>query len=143
VIPLDFGSLIERITRTFDYESCLLGLVNVDLDPSAQMNIWLSSASSHAWNPGQPSPETSWEAEIDRLMRAQAAEVSPRHRKALVDRVQEIIAAEAPVLYLVDKDSLSAVSASLGNASPVFLHPQTFWNIDRLYFLPPAPGARR
>ena len=142
VIPLDFGSLIERITRSFDYESCLLGLVNVDLDPSAQMNIWLSSASSHAWNPGQPSPETPWEAEIDRLMRAQATELSPGRRKALVDRMQEIVAAEAPVLYLVDKDSLSAVSASVGNASPGVLFPQTFWNIDRLYFVQPAPGAR-
>ena len=106
------------------------------------MNIWLSSASSHAWNPGQSSPETPWEAEIDRLMRAQATELSPRRRKALVDRMQEIVAAEAPVLYLVDKDSLSAVSDSLGNASPVVLFPQTFWNIDRLYFVRPAPGAR-
>src|SRR5207245_8559277 len=44
VVTLDFPSLIERISRTFDYETCLLGLVNVDLDPSAQMSVWLSSA---------------------------------------------------------------------------------------------------
>ena len=143
VITLDFGSLIERMTRTFDYESCLLGLVNVDLDPSAQMNIWLSSAASHAWNPGQASPETPWEAEIDRLMRAQAAEVEPRRRKALFDRVQQIVTDQAPVLYLVDKDSLSAISASIGNAAPVVLHPQTFWNIDRLYFKSGVQGAGR
>ncbi|HET9319869.1 MAG TPA: ABC transporter substrate-binding protein [Bryobacteraceae bacterium] len=143
VITLDFGSLIERMTRTFDYESCLLGLVNVDLDPSAQMNIWLSSASSHAWNPGQASPETPWEAEIDRLMRAQAAEVEPLRRKALFDRVQQIVTDQAPVLYLVDKDSLSAISASIGNAAPVVLHPQTFWNIDRLYFRSGVQGAGR
>jgi len=143
VITLDFGSLIERMTRTFDYESCLLGLVNVDLDPSAQMNIWLSSAASHAWNPGQASPETPWEAEIDRLMRAQAAEVEPRRRKALFDRVQQIVTDQAPVLYLVDKDSLSAISDSIGNAAPVVLHPQTFWNIDRLYFKSGVQGAGR
>jgi len=143
VITLDFGSLIERITRTFNYESCLLGMVNIDLDPSAQMNIWLSSAASHAWNPARPSPETAWEAEIDRLMRAQAVEVSFNRRKALFDRVQEIVIEEAPVLVLVDKSSLSGVSGSLGNAMPAALQPQSFWNIDQLFFHQTAPGAGR
>jgi peptide/nickel transport system substrate-binding protein len=134
VAPLDFGSLIERITRTFDYEACLLGMVNVDLDPTGEMNVWLSSASSHPWNPGQAAPETPWEAEIDRLMRAQAVETVFTRRKALFDRVQEIIVEEAPVLVLVDKNALAAVSASLGNVAPAVLHPQTLWNIDRIYF---------
>jgi peptide/nickel transport system substrate-binding protein len=134
VVTLDFGSLVERITRTFNYESCLLGLVNLDLEPSAQMNIWLSSASNHPWNPRQPSPETPWEAEIDRLMGAQAVDTSKDHRKALFDRVQQIVVEEAPVLYLVDKNALSAVSPAIGNVSPVVLHPQTFWNIEHLYF---------
>ena len=44
VVTLDFPSLIERITRSFDYEACLLGLVNDSLDPGSQMNVWLSSA---------------------------------------------------------------------------------------------------
>ena len=35
VVTLDFPSLIERIAKTFNYESCLLGLTNLDLDPSA------------------------------------------------------------------------------------------------------------
>ncbi|HVP44957.1 MAG TPA: ABC transporter substrate-binding protein [Bryobacteraceae bacterium] len=134
VVTLDFGSLIERITRTFDYESCLLGMVNVDLDPGGEMNVWLSSASSHAWNPAQPAPATEWEAEIDRLMREQAVATSFARRKALFDRVQEIVVDQAPVVVLVDKNALSAVSRSLGNVTPAVLHPQTFWNIDRIYF---------
>ena len=136
-------SCIERITRTFRYEACLLGLVNVDLDPSAQMNIWLSSAGNHAWNPEQPAPETAWEAEIDRLMRAQAVEVSAGKRKALFDRVQQIVVEESPALYLVDKHALSAVSASVANASPAVLHPQTFWNIEWLSFRVPAVEGGR
>ena len=47
VVPLDFHSLLERITRNFNYETCLLGFSNVDLDPNAQMNLWLSSARQH------------------------------------------------------------------------------------------------
>lgn len=33
IVTLDFPSLIERITRTFNYEACLLGFMN-DLDPT-------------------------------------------------------------------------------------------------------------
>ncbi len=51
VVTLDFPSLIERMTQSFQYEACLLALTNLDLDPSAQMNVWLSSSSDHQWNP--------------------------------------------------------------------------------------------
>jgi peptide/nickel transport system substrate-binding protein len=132
VVTLDFPSLIERITRTFNYDACLLGLVNVDADPNAQMNIWLSSAANHQWDPLQPKPRTAWEAEVDRLMLAQATEPSQARRKKLFDRVQEIVWEEAPFLYLVNKSAFCAISSKLRNAAPSPLHPQTYWNIERL-----------
>ncbi len=132
VVGLDFQSLIERITQTFQYESCLLGLSNVDLDPNGEMNIWLSSAANHQWNPNQATPATSWEADIDKLMRAQAAEVRPDVRKKLFDRVQQIVWEQAPFLYLVNKDSLMAFSGDLRNVAPAALRPQAYWNVERL-----------
>ena len=78
VVPLDFPSLIQRIRESFNYEAAMLGLVNVELDPNAQMNVWLSSSEEHQWNPKQPTPATAWEAEIDRLMRAQASAMDDR-----------------------------------------------------------------
>jgi peptide/nickel transport system substrate-binding protein len=132
VVTLDFPSLIERMTRTFDYEACLLGLVNVDLDPSAQMNIWLSSASNHQWNPEQKSPATAWEAEIDHLMRTQASTDDPGKRKAAFDHVQQIAWEQAPFIYLVHKNVLTAISPAVQNATPVALRPQTYWNVESL-----------
>jgi peptide/nickel transport system substrate-binding protein len=132
LVTLDFPSLIERITRTFDYEACLLGAVNVGLDPNEQMNIWLSSAENHQWNPGQKTPATPWEAEIDRLMRAQASELNEKKRKEYFDRVQEIAWEQEPFIYLVNRNALSAISTSVQNAHPVVLRPQVFWNVDRL-----------
>jgi len=132
VVTLDFPSLIERITRTFNYESCLLGLTNFDLDPSAQMNVWLSSAANHQWNPNQKQPATPWEAEIDKLMQAQAADPRPEARKRAFDRVQQIVWDEAPFLFLVTKNSLTAISPDVQNAAPVALTPQAFWNIEML-----------
>jgi len=132
VVTLDFPSLIERITRTYNYEACMLGLVNTDLDPAGVMNVWISSSDNHQWNPSQKSPETAWEAEIDRLMRAQAQSLDQHKRKEYFDRVQEIAWEQEPFIYLVVKNTLTAVSPSVRNAAPVVLRPQVFWNIDRL-----------
>jgi len=133
VVTLDFPSLIERITRTFNYEACLLGLINNDLDPnSSQMNVWLSSGENHQWNPGQKTPATPWEAEIDKLMHEQATNLDPRKRKAAFDRVQEIAWEQEPFIYLVNRNALSAVSPNASNVHPVVLRPQVYWNIDEI-----------
>jgi peptide/nickel transport system substrate-binding protein len=132
VVTLDFPSLIERISQKFNYEAAMLGFRNVDLDPNGQMNIWLSSAENHAWNPRQKSPETAWEAEIDHLMQAQASASDPKKRKESFDRVQEIVAEQAPLIYLVNPHALSAISNAVEGADPGILSPQTFWNADRL-----------
>ena len=142
VVTLDFPSLIERIAKTFNYESCLLGLTNLDLDPSAQMNVWLSSASNHQWNPNQPTPATPWEAEIDKLMRAQASDTRAEIRKRSFDRVQQIVSEQAPFLYLVTKNSLTAISPEVQNSSPVALTPQAFWNIELLRKTVLTAGSR-
>jgi peptide/nickel transport system substrate-binding protein len=132
VVTLDFPSLIERMTQTFDYEAIILGLTNVDLDPNGEMNVWLSSSENHQWNPQQKTPETAWEAEIDRLMRAQASSSDARKRKEAFDRVQEIVAEQEPFIFLINKNALSAVSTAVHGAAPVILSPQTFWNAEQL-----------
>ncbi len=132
VVTLDFPSLIQRITQDFNYEAVLLGLVNVELDPNEQMNVWLSSSETHQWNPKQKTPATPWEAEIDRLMRAQASAMDDNTRKKAFDRVQEIVADQLPFIYLVNKNALTGVSPSLENAKPVVLRPQTYWNVEYL-----------
>lgn len=132
VVTLDFPALIERMTRTFDYEACLLGLVNTDLDPNGVMNVWLSSSETHQWNPSQKTPATPWEAEIDKLMKAQASSMDPKKRKESFDKVQEIVWQQEPFIYLVNKNALSAISTSIHNAHPVALRPQVYWNIEQL-----------
>ena len=123
--PIEFQSLIEEITRTARYEACLLGLTNFEIDPNAQMNVWLSSGTHHAWNPAQAKPATAWEAEIDRLAQMQHNATSAAARRSAFDRIQEILAEEAPIIFLVHPDVLVAVSSSLRNVmpSPVCLSP--------------------
>ena len=132
VVTLDFPSLIERMTRTFDYDACLLGLVNTDLDPNSQMTVWLSSGENHQWNANQKTPATAWEAEIDKLMREQATAPTDKQRKEKFDRVQQIVWDQQPFIYLVNKDVLVAVSPSVVGAVPTVLNPQAFWNVETL-----------
>lgn len=132
VATLDFPTVIERITQKFNYEACLLGGVNSELDPNSQMNIWLSSGDNHQWNPGQKSPSSPWEAEIDKLMREQASSGDQHKRKQDWDRVQEIAWEQEPFIYLVNRDALVAISSSVKNAQPTALRPQTYWNVEEL-----------
>ncbi len=133
VVSLDFPSLIERITRSLDYEACLLGLIGADLDPNGQMNVWLSSAANHQWNPNQKSPATPWEAEIDQLMIQQASASSMAARKRAWDRVQAIVAEQAPFIYLIHPNTLVAVSSTVGGVRPVVMRPHLLWNAERLF----------
>ena len=82
----------------------------------------------------QKSPETAWEAEIDRLMRAQASSTSQKLRKAHFDRVQAIVAEQAPVIYLVNKNALFAVDSRLQHIAPSSEPPNLLWNIQYLTF---------
>ena len=57
-----------------------------------------------------------WEAEIDRLMRAQASAMDNQTRKKYFDRVQEIVSEQAPFIYLVNKNALMGISPLLEGA---------------------------
>jgi peptide/nickel transport system substrate-binding protein len=132
VVVLDFNSLLERITKNYNYEACLLGNVNAGLDPSDVRTAWESSGEEHAWYPKQKSPATKWEAEIDDLLRAEAKATDQHTRKQYWDKIQKIAWEQEPFIYLVNKDALVAISPSLKNAQPSALRPQAYWNIDEL-----------
>jgi peptide/nickel transport system substrate-binding protein len=141
-LPMEFQSLIERITRTQQYEACLLGLTNVDIDPNSQMNVWMSSGTHHAWNPGESKPATAWETQIDQLMQLQHTSVDAAARKRAFDRIQEIVSEEQPIIYLVHPDVLVAVSPSVRDALPSPLPPHLYWNIENVSLAAPAPGRK-
>ena len=132
VVALDFPALIERLMHKQDYEACLLGLENVDPDPNAMMNIWLSSSENHQWNPSEKTPATPWEAEIDREMNLQATTTNEAERKLAVDRVQQTVADEQPFIYLVYPNVLFAVSPRLKGVQPAVLEPSLVWNVEDL-----------
>ena len=143
VVPLEFRSLLERVQRTHEYEAGVLSLASPDADPNPDMAVWLSSGGSHLWNPGQTTPATPWEAEIDGLMRRQMVTRDYTERKRLFDRVQEILVENQPLVALVSPNLLVGARKNLANFKPALLEPNTLWNIEQLYWLPSAPGVRK
>jgi peptide/nickel transport system substrate-binding protein len=121
VVPLEFRSLIDRVTQTKEYDACVLGLASFDADPNSDLNVWLSSGGTHLWNPSQAHPATPWEAEIDGLMEQQLATPSFEQRKKLYNRVQQILADYQPMIFLASPDILTSwspmFSGTLNNSS--------------------------
>ena len=134
VIPLEFRALLNRVFEAYDYEAVVLGLGGGDADPNSEMNVWLSSGSTHLWHLGESKPATDWEAELDRLMERQMVTLNYNKRKALYDQAQAIIAAKLPVIFLATPNVLVGAKRDLANFKPAVLEPSTLWNVEQLYF---------
>jgi peptide/nickel transport system substrate-binding protein len=133
VVPLEFRSLIDRVTQTKEYDACVLGLASFDADPNSDLNVWLSSGGTHLWNPSQAHPATPWEAEMDALMELQLATPGFEQRKKLYDRVQQILADNQPMIFLASPDILTGAKNNIGNFHPAVLEPYVLWNVEQLF----------
>jgi peptide/nickel transport system substrate-binding protein len=141
VVPMEFRALVDRVLNTKEYEVVLMNLVNSDVDPTPEMNLWLSSGETHLWDLGETKPATPWEAELDHLMETQMTTVSYTERKKLYDRVQEISSQNLPFIFLVSPNILVGAQATVGNYRPAILEPYVLWNADQL-FLRPGGAAK-
>jgi peptide/nickel transport system substrate-binding protein len=133
VVPLESRALVDRVFQTLDYEAAILGFGEGDADPNSEMNVWLSRGTSHLWGLGQKQPRTAWEAEVDRLMEQQLVTLDYARRKQLYDRVQQLVAENVPLIFLVSPHVLVAARQDVGNFRPAVMGPHTLWNIDELY----------
>ena len=84
------------------------------------------------WNPGQRTPATAWETEIDRLMREVATSLDPARRKESFAAVQHIVAREVPVLCFAFPRFTVAVSSRVANPTPAPFRPPILWNADAI-----------
>jgi peptide/nickel transport system substrate-binding protein len=132
-VPVAAQTLLGKISTDYDYEACLFSLQSGDTDPNSKSNFLLSSGNLHWWYPEQKLPATPWEAEIDRLMAEQASTLSQAERKAIFDRVQQLLAEQVPVVPIVARNLLIAVRPRVGNLKPGILHDYVLWNSEELF----------
>ncbi|MBZ5531986.1 MAG: ABC transporter substrate-binding protein [Acidobacteriia bacterium] len=138
VVGLEFRSMVDRVLQSHDYETAVMGLGSGDADPNSDMSFLLSSGQSHLWSLDEKQPATPWEAEIDKLMQQQLVTVNYRQRKKLYDRVQEVMAAEMPVVFLASPSILVGAYQDLGNVRPAIIDNYILWNADELFWHTPT-----
>lgn len=134
IVPFEFRAMLDRVLQTHNYDTAIMGLGGGDVDPNSQLNVWLSSGDDHFWRLGETQPATSWEAEIDKLLKQQMSTLSMKDRKRLYDRVQEIEVVQVPVVFLVSPNVLVGARLKVHNFKPAVLDSHTLWNSEQLFF---------
>jgi peptide/nickel transport system substrate-binding protein len=131
IVSLESRAMLDRINRR-DFDAALMALASGDADPNTAMNVWTTGGTLHLWN--MKGRSTPWEQEIDRLMRLQMVTPAYPKRKALYDKVQQLIADNLPVICIASPHILVGAHSQLQHFQPAGLRPYTLWNADSLFF---------
>jgi peptide/nickel transport system substrate-binding protein len=137
LVPLDFHAFLNRVFTSLNYEAGIIALADGDADPNTGMNVWTSDGTTHVWRLKSSQKPAAWQQEIDTLMKQQQTETSPARRKVMYGRVQELLAVNLPVIFLVSPDILVGAKTNLGNFRPALLPSYTLWNAEELYLRNP------
>lgn len=116
-VPINFGTLVDKLSNTRDWDCYLLGLTG-GVEPNDGANVWKSKGGLHSFNQGPTAGErtpikdwivSDWEKEIDRLMIEGARELDEAKRKEIYAKFQNVVQEQLPVIYLVNQLSMTAV----------------------------------
>jgi peptide/nickel transport system substrate-binding protein len=132
--PLEFTTLVEKLDSNFDWDCVLIGFGGGGVEPNNGANVLRSSGDLHLWNPGQKTPATPWEAEIDKLLEEGTAEMDVQKRVPYYWRIQEILHDQLPIMETVRQVRYTAYRNTLKNYRP------TVWGVYRREYIEFTPN---
>ena len=116
--PIDFNSLVSRLTSPpYQWEAVIIGLTG-SMDPHFGRNVWHSSGTLHMWHPRQKEPATEWERKVDELIDKAAVELDFDKRVKLYKEAFKIITYQQPMIFIATPKSLLAVYDKFENLFP-------------------------
>lgn len=134
--PLEFNSLVNKLTNTHDWDMAIMGLTGSPLEPHDGKNVWTSSGSLHMFNQRPQGycidDRLSWEKELDEIFREGALKLTFEERKPLYDRYQTIIYDQKPIIYLYSPIRITAIRKKFKNIYPTALN-GLIYNLDEIY----------
>lgn len=131
VTPLDFGTMVARISNSYEYEAGIIGFTGGG-DPSGGKALWRSDGRLHIWHPQQEKPATDWEARIDEIMDLQEREFDEGRRIELIHELQQILAEQLPIIYLITPNTYVGIQNRWRNLRIPPLG-SVVWNIDEIW----------
>lgn len=136
--PIEFNTLVNRMTNTLDYEAAIMALTGNPLEPHSGYNVWHSNGALHLFNQRSDNDIKStdkvlpFEKELDRIFDEAKIQTDVQKRKELYNKYQEIVAKNNPVIYLYSPVNIAAVRKKFKNIYPTPLGGVTH-NIEEIY----------
>lgn len=131
--PIEFNSLVNKLTNTYDWDMVIMGLTGSPLEPHDGKNVWTSTGTLHMFNQGVKQNERfNWEVELDELFEEGALKIPFKDRKPIYDRYQEIVFEENPIIYIYSPKRISAIKRKFKNVYPSALG-GLLYNLDEIY----------
>ena len=132
IVALDLGGVMGAWQQG-KYDTVFHFIQVSDTDPAANLDFWLSSGGSHLWHPGQTTPATPWEAEIDRRMLLMASTLDRASRVREFTEVQRLMLTHNPAIWFAAPHVFVATRPRVGGVRPRLTRPQVLWRADELY----------
>lgn len=136
--PVEFNSLVNKLSNTNDWDMCIMGLTGSPLEPHDGKNVWISTGPLHLFNQRPPNTKSNdvhpfpWEKELDEIFEEGALKLSFKERKPLYDKYQAIIYDEKPLIYLYSPVRITAIRKKFKNIFPSALSGLVY-NIEEIY----------
>ena len=134
--PIEFNSLVNKLSNTNDWDMAIMGLTGSPLEPHDGKHVWMSNGPLHLFNQRPPksniNDKLQWEKELDEIFEQGALKLSFKERKPLYDRYQEIIYREKPIIYLYSPIRITAIRKKFKNIFPSSLSGLVY-NLDEIY----------
>lgn len=140
VVTLAPNQIIEHVYAG-KFDAAFVAFQFSDVDPATTLDYWLSSGSTHFWNPGQKTPASDWEREIDQVMQKQVITPDLQERKKLFNEAQRIFSENLPMIYFAAPRIYVAVSPRVTSMTPAVTRPQVLWNAEIVAVTPGSKPA--
>ncbi len=132
--PIDFNSLVSKLTTPpYKWESVLIGLTG-SIDPNDGKNVWYSSGSLHIWHPLEKTPATIWEKEVDRLFDEGVKTTDIKKRIDIYRAAFYLIQYYEPMIFIATPKSFIASKDYMKNFYPTvwgFYKKDYMYKIDK------------
>ena len=134
--PLEFNSLVNKLTNSMDWDMAIMGLTGSPLEPHDGKNVWTSNGSLHMFNQRPQGynidDRLDWEKELDDIFKEGALKLTFEERKPLYDRYQTIVYNQKPLIYLYSPIRITAIRKKFKNIFPTGLS-GLIYNLDEIY----------
>lgn len=133
--PVEFNTLVNKLTNTKDWDMVILGFTGSPLEPYGGKNVWYSNGTLHLFNmrgEGETAKLLPWEKRLDEIFDAAALELDFEKRRALYEEYQQLIYDEKPLIYLYSPLRIYAVRKKFGNIHPTEIG-GVMHNIEEIY----------